>query len=269
MKLAAAWRLPSKWLRPAWRELDAADQDQCPRRVQRAAIHNGKKDADPCRVGYFRFELDWSGCWRPVQSARLPPVLKGPPALGNEQDKRVPERLTLPSQAPATRDDRRGRSDDARHLPGRQAQARQPARRTASSESAVDSSRQAHTLACPCANATSTNSPAAPVFSGAREAYRRGLVEAMVTTTADRYFSPGLARALPEAVRTHAAVPGASVPSDPGEADLEEVPRGEATGLLPGHGTSLRRHSGSQEKSFEAFVIISDGGHRRRPLRSG
>lgn len=55
----------------------------------KAAIHNGKKDADPYRVGYFRFELD-AGLWLLATGSEselglLTRLLKGISALGGER----------------------------------------------------------------------------------------------------------------------------------------------------------------------------------------
>ncbi len=67
----------------------------------KAAIHNGKKDADPYRVGYFRFELD-AGLWLLATGSEselglLTRLLKGSPRWA-ANGQAGSERLTLPSQ---------------------------------------------------------------------------------------------------------------------------------------------------------------------------
>ncbi len=75
---------------------------------------------------------------------------------------------------------------------------------------------------------------------------------------------------LPEAVRTHAAVPGASVLSDPGRKRTSEgnLPRGETTGSTSrtwNFFTQTFRLTGI----FRAFVMNTDGAQATAPLKSG
>lgn len=71
----------------------------------KAAIHNGKKDADPYRVGYFRFELD-AGLWLLATGSEselglLTRLLKGISALGGERTSGFGAFNLTESEAPA------------------------------------------------------------------------------------------------------------------------------------------------------------------------
>lgn len=231
----------------------------------KAAIHNGKKDADPYRVGYFRFELD-AGLWLLATGSEselglLTRLLKGISALGGERTSGFGAFNLTESEAPAALTP----TVDAASL------------MTLTTSLPTDDELEAALAGATyrlvkrsgfVASSTYADMPlrkrdiykfaAGSVFSRpSKEASSTSAWAETIRSTAtrDRYFSHSRSpphEHLPEAVRTHAAVPGAGVYRIRREADLEGVPRGGRPGLLPGHGTSLRRHSGSQEEVFRS-----------------